>query len=406
MKLRVRRDYAAVPVLMFHSVGIKGLPWVWADMSEDLDVFRGVLSGLADEGYRTIGLDDLYGYMAGRTSLPPKPVVLTFDDGYLDNWIFVVPLLRRYGMRGTVYVTPEFVPESDSVRPTSDEPSFADGESHSANVAGFMTWAELRAADAEGVLDVQSHALTHTWYFGGPKVVDIHRPTEIYRFPWLSWNAQPARKPYYLTEQQQGFVPWGYPVLEHEKSLVVRRFRPQQAYIDEICGFVAERGGADFFATERWQREMASRFASIAGTQDVPGTTESESEYRDRVRHELVYSREIIESRLNKKVQFLAWPGGGVNPTAVALAREAGYKSWTLSSWQVPGKRNRAGTDPEGIKRVTGRSKVHHRGKWIADGGARWVLHRMRAHQGSLNSKLATAALKLKWLTIGGHEVR
>ena len=35
--------------------------------------------------------------------------MLTLDDGYLDNWVFVLPLLRRYGMRATVFVSSEFI---------------------------------------------------------------------------------------------------------------------------------------------------------------------------------------------------------------------------------------------------------------------------------------------------------
>lgn len=406
MSFHIRRDYSAVPVLMFHSIGIKGLPWIWSDMSEDVEVFRGVLEGLAADGYRTVTLEDLYAYMAGRTGLPEKPVVLTFDDGYLDNWINAVPLLRDHGMRATVYVTPEFVPDSSVLCGAGTDDEANQRAEAGQDVAGFMSWRELRAADTEGVLDVQSHALTHTWYFAGPRIVDIHKPADIYPYPWMSWNANPDRKPYYLTENQQALVPWGHPVLEHEKALIVRRYVPDQHYIGEVCQFVHERGGAQFFRDENWKRSLSDRFPAIGGAAEIPGTIESESAYQARVRHELASSKEIIESRLRKTVEFLAWPGGGVNETAAGLARNVGYKSWTLSSWQERHKKNRPGADPEGIKRVTGRSKVFFRSKWIANGGAWWVLHRLRAHQGSIASKMATAGMKLKWLTLGGREVR
>ena len=100
----------------------------------------------------------------------------------------------------------------------------------------------------------------------------------------------------------------------------------------------------------------------------LAGCTESEEQYTARVSEELSESKQIIERQLAKKVEFLAWQGGGVNEVAADLARSAGYKSWTLSSWQQPGKRNTPGSDPEGIKRITGCGDVYFRDKYIADG--------------------------------------
>ena len=55
--------------------------------------------------------------MEGKRRLKTRSVVLTFDDGYLDNWIYVAPLLEQYGMKGVVYVTPEFVEPTGACRP-------------------------------------------------------------------------------------------------------------------------------------------------------------------------------------------------------------------------------------------------------------------------------------------------
>ena len=402
MSVTIRRDFSAVPVLMFHSIGITGIPWAWAHLSEELALFEGVLAGLANDGYQSVGLDDLYAHMSGSKPLPDRPVVLTFDDGYLDNWIYAVPLLRKYGMRATVYVTPEFVPDSDEIRKLPD----GAGNGLNTDAVGFMNWAELRAADTEGILDVQSHALTHTWYFSGPKTVDIHRPAKIYQYPWMSWNVDPARKPYYLTENQQRAVPWGHPVLEHEKSLVVRRFRPDQGFIEEVCAFVKNEGGEAFFERDDWEVLLNRQFPALGDGTGVAGHTESEEQYALRVSEELSGSKEIIENQLAKKVEFLAWPGGGVNKVAADLARSAGYKSWTLSSWQKTGKRNTPGSDPEGIKRITGCGDVYLKDKCIADGGAAWVLRRLRSHQGSLESRIIAGASKLKWLALGQRQAR
>ena len=220
------RDTTIVPAVMFHSVGIEDIPWVWSDLSQDVSSFERILKGLAEAGFTTVDLDELYWHMEGERKLPPNRIALTLDDGYLDNWVYVVPLLRRYGMRATIYVTPEFVNPESVLRPTADEMDAVALRTTPGHRAGFMSWDELAAAEREGILDVQSHALTHTWYFSGPKLVDLHRPGHPNRYPWLSWNARPERKPYYLTEDQQAFVPWGTPIFEHGKSRVSKNKKP------------------------------------------------------------------------------------------------------------------------------------------------------------------------------------
>jgi peptidoglycan/xylan/chitin deacetylase (PgdA/CDA1 family) len=381
---------------MFHSVGIEDIPWVWSDLSQDVASFEQILQGLADEGFKTVGLDDLYRHMSGDQQLPPNRIVLTLDDGYLDNWVYVVPLLRRFGMRATVYVTPEFVDPEPVVRPTADDLDSEALQRSSAHRAGFMSWHELAAAEREGVLDVQSHALTHTWYFSGPNLVDLHRPGHHHRYPWLSWNMRRERKPYYLTEDQQEFVPWGTPVLEHGKSLVTRRFEPDAALQDEIIRFVAEQGAAEFLATEDWQQAFAARFGPV-GDFTFPGRLETTDEYRDRVLDELVRSREIIGSRLGKTVDFLCWPGGGVSEEAVELARQAGYRSWTLSSWQQPEFRNRPGANPETIKRVAGQGAVYWRNRKVQDDFPGWTVLRVLIHQGSTRARINGKLRKALW---------
>ena len=187
--MRWKRDSSIVPVLMFHSIGMSGFPWIWSELSEEVRTFENILAGLVRHGFHAVSLQDLFDHMSGSKSLPANSIVMTFDDGYLDNWVNAVPLLRKYGMRGTVYVTPEFVQDGLKPRPVVDASRDPNGNVQSGEIIGFMNWEELRAADAEGVLDVQCHGLTHTWYFSGPTVVDFHRPRTINPYPWMFWNA-------------------------------------------------------------------------------------------------------------------------------------------------------------------------------------------------------------------------
>lgn len=384
-----------VPVLTYHSVGMHEPSWTWSQLSERADAFDRLLRALHERGYSTVSLADLYAHMAGEKTCPPRSIVLVFDDGYLDNWVTVQPLLKRYGMTGTVYVNPEFVDPGDALRPTLDDyPGERLGDAR-VSQSGFMNWAELAELDRSGVLDVQSHSLTHTWYFTGPSIEAFYSPSNGADYPWMAWNARPERKPFYLTEDQSEFVAWGTPVFEHEKSLIARRFMPDASAVDAVVSMVAERGGADFFAGEGWRGQLTKIVREVIGGIDFPGAFESETDYETRVRDELGSSKSIIEQKLGKTVDFLCWPGGGVNDTARRIAAEVGYRSWTLPSTAMRSRRNRPGSDPREIRRLPALRDVYFFDRSWGVGSERLVLLEMLAHQESKLFDLARKVYKV-----------
>ena len=92
------------PILEYHQVtdtaeepGYERYNVPPADFSEQLDYLRA-------NGYTTITLQDFMRAVHGKTALPPKPIVLTFDDGYADNYTEMLPILEAHGMTAVVYV--------------------------------------------------------------------------------------------------------------------------------------------------------------------------------------------------------------------------------------------------------------------------------------------------------------
>ena len=380
-------DEKIVPAVMCHSVGLDTSNWIYKHLSEPLDCFEAKIRTLRQSGYEFIFWSDLYDHMAGLKKLKSRSVMLTFDDGYLDNWVYVYPLLKKYDAKATIFVNPEFVDPDAIVRATSESrrnilPTEA---------AGFLSWEEMRKMEASGLIDIQSHSLTHTWHFSGDKVIDFYHPGAPY--PWLGWNARVDRKPYYMSEDQSSFTPFGTPIFEHEKSLICRRFYPSENKIRKICSFAllpenAFWEGPDFCnrLMKEWHRLKDD---------DCPGHFESETEYRQRVINELKESKRVISEHLNKQVDFICWPGGGYNHTLLEIAKEVGYKAWTLSSKDQSHFRNRPGSDCQQIKRIGSASRISFRGKVLGHGNARLFYHTVRAHQGALGSKISLKTAKL-----------
>ena len=82
------------------------------DLSVSPDRFREHVAYLKDAGYAAVTLDDLLYALAQGRALPPKPVILTFDDGYRDNYENAFPALRNAGFVATFFIITDFVTEA------------------------------------------------------------------------------------------------------------------------------------------------------------------------------------------------------------------------------------------------------------------------------------------------------
>ena len=67
-------------------------------------VFKEQMSLVAQK-YTPITLDDIVDFMEGKKKIPPRPVAVTFDDGFADNLVYAAPILERYGIKGAFYIT-------------------------------------------------------------------------------------------------------------------------------------------------------------------------------------------------------------------------------------------------------------------------------------------------------------
>jgi len=130
-----------VPILMYHYVSTPppDADRYRLDLSVTPDQFAAQLRWLRDHGYTAVSLDDVTRALRAGTRLPPRPVVLTFDDGYADAYQHAFPLLREHAMTGTFFVVTEWL---DQARP------------------GYLTWDQAREMAAAG-MSIQSHSRTH-----------------------------------------------------------------------------------------------------------------------------------------------------------------------------------------------------------------------------------------------------
>ncbi|MCL4366368.1 polysaccharide deacetylase family protein, partial [Patescibacteria group bacterium] len=139
-----------VPILMYHYVeyvkdqgdtirkSLNIMPYTF-----DLEI-----KTLKDAGFHFITTADLAEALDDKKTLPPKSIILTFDDGYRDFYTDVFPILKKYQAKAVSYVVPNFL----------DKPN-------------NLTTRQLKEIAKSGLVEIGAHTMDHTYLAGLP----LHR---------------------------------------------------------------------------------------------------------------------------------------------------------------------------------------------------------------------------------------
>ncbi|MEM9620597.1 MAG: polysaccharide deacetylase family protein [Pseudomonadota bacterium] len=129
--------YRTIPILCYHQFTPGNTT------SQRLEVsaaaFRAQLTYLRDNNYVVLSLDDVAAILDGRQAIPERAVVLTIDDGYRSVYDVAWPILQEFGFPATLYIYTDFVGGGKA-----------------------LSWAQMREMQTTGLIDIQSHAKSHT----------------------------------------------------------------------------------------------------------------------------------------------------------------------------------------------------------------------------------------------------
>jgi peptidoglycan/xylan/chitin deacetylase (PgdA/CDA1 family) len=150
-----------IPILMYHSVADESRG-VLAPFTLSPDLFYDHMRHLHDEGYRTYSVSAYLEELDGGRPLPPKSVVLTFDDGYADFHEAALPVLAEHGLSATLYVTTGVL-DGDTdwlpAHPADRRPALSQTQLEEVAAAGIECGAHTHTHPQLDVLEVD-HAAT------------------------------------------------------------------------------------------------------------------------------------------------------------------------------------------------------------------------------------------------------
>ena len=96
-----------VPILMYHVIGPAAGAEDYPGLFLSTEDFRDQVNWLAQNGYTAVTLVQVQNAWYDGGTLPPKPVVLSFDDGYLGQYLFAMPILEKQGWAGQLNLKSE-----------------------------------------------------------------------------------------------------------------------------------------------------------------------------------------------------------------------------------------------------------------------------------------------------------
>jgi peptidoglycan/xylan/chitin deacetylase (PgdA/CDA1 family) len=134
------RPSVRLPVLMYHKVlknrnSLGKYTVLPSELEADLIYMK-------EQGYTTVTVEDLVAYVYNDVSLPEKPIMLTFDDGFRSYYTYVLPLLEKYESKAVMSIIGEYVDKS----------------SEDKNLNPYLNWSQVEELSASPFVEIQNHS--------------------------------------------------------------------------------------------------------------------------------------------------------------------------------------------------------------------------------------------------------
>lgn len=141
----IANENITVPIIMYHSV-LKTSKEMGKYVITPTE-FENDCNYLKSHGYSTITMTELINYVYNDAKLPPKPVIITFDDGNLNNYIYCKPILQKYEMKGVISIIGKYSESFSKSPPPTNDPRYA-----------HVSWDQIKEMNDSGYFEIQNHA--------------------------------------------------------------------------------------------------------------------------------------------------------------------------------------------------------------------------------------------------------
>jgi len=254
---------------MYHSVdNEKGKGGIFVDEFEEH------IKWIKDK--KTFKMEELKGL---NYTLPQNSILITFDDGYKNNYTLAFPILKKYNMKATIFLNTKFIEKDET----------------------YLNWDEIREMYESGLIDFQLHTHSHQL-----TVKDI----EVLAFYDNESSPYFKRESYSLffdgnyNEKKDAKKLNGLPVFKLRSKISIPGYKPKKNFVEKYRSIVELQENK----SEKEKKKFLNRL--FKEKKDEFFDKISEEQFKETVKFEILENKKIISEKLGKVPDCLAYPWG------------------------------------------------------------------------------------------------
>ena len=265
---KTRKNF--VLCLMYHSVDSeKGKGGIF------VDEFQEHIKWIKDK--KTFKMEELKGL---NYTLPQNSILITFDDGYKNNYTLAFPILKKYNMKATIFLNTKFIGEDEA----------------------YLNWDEIKEMYQSGLIDFQLHTHSHQLTIKDIKVLAFYSNES---------------SPYFKRESHSLFFEGNYdekkdmeklnglPVFKLRSKISIPGYRPKKDFVQKYRNIAQLQENNK---SEKEKKEFLNKLFKEKQKEFFDKI--SEEEFRKNVEFEILENKRIIQEKLGKTPDCLAYPWG------------------------------------------------------------------------------------------------
>ena len=254
--------------LMYHSVdNEKGKGGIFVNEFEEH------IKWIKDK--RTFKMEELKNL---NYTLPKNSILITFDDGYKNNYTLAFPILKKYNMKATIFLNTKFIGKDEF----------------------YLNWDEIKEMYESGLVDFQLHTHSHQLTIKDISVLDFYDEESSPYFKRESYNLFFEGN---YDEKKDKEKLYGLPVFKLRSKISIAGYKPKKDFLKKYQNIKQlqkfNKNEKKDFLNKLFKEKQNEFFDKI-----------SEEQFRKTVEFEILENKKIIEKNLGKTPDCLAYPWG------------------------------------------------------------------------------------------------
>jgi xylanase/chitin deacetilase len=259
--------------------------------------------------------------------LDKDSILVTFDDGYKNNYTKAFPILKKYNIKATIFLNTKYI-END---------------------IDYMSWDEIKEMYNSGLVDFQLHTHSHYPIIRKPEIKGFFEKNEgdfVKREYFSIFREGLSKKEKSETDDFRDLDFTGLPVFKIRSQIAIRGLKLKEKFMDKY---------REVINTEDFRNKSIKEKKKFLNKLFKAGKNEffeeiSNEEFDKKVEFEISENKRLIEEKLDKKAEYLSYPWGHRYKGNIEKIKKLGIKAFVMTT----DKTDNIKINPEKIFRVNG----------------------------------------------------